>query len=213
MIAIALLSFSADASTPSQILAAIKSESGWTGETTNDGVKVTQKSVAGLSIPAFRGQRTFDVTCDAYFTAVSDPARHQAVNSMLRESGVVSTSGSTVVFYQVVDLPLISDRYWINKAVNERNVGGVAGHHRQTWQGANKDDYPAVRDAVEDKYSAVFTPINYGMWDLVPTASGGCTVTYAAVSDPGGSIPGGASSWASEKSLPENINSFYNAAR
>ena len=213
MIAIALLSLSADASTPNQILAALKSESGWSGSTTNDGVTVTQKSVAGLSVPAFRGQRTVDVSCDAYFAAVSDPSRHQAVNSMLRESSVVSSSGDTVVFYQVVDLPLISDRYWINKAVNERNLGGVPGHHRQTWTGMNKDSYPTVRDAVEDKYGAVFTPINYGMWDLVPTTTNGCTVTYAAVSDPGGSIPGGASSWASEKSLPENINSFYSAAR
>ena len=30
---------------------------------------------------------------------------------------------------------------------------------------------------------------------------------------PGGSVPGGAASWASEKSLPDNINSFYSAAR
>jgi hypothetical protein len=213
MIAIALLSLSAEAATPDQVLAALQSASGWSGATTSDGVTVTQKSVPGLSVPAFRGVRTVDVTCDAYFAAVSDPARHKAVNRMLRESGVVTSSGSSVVFYQVVDLPLISDRYWINKAENQRNVGGVAGHHRQTWYGLSKDDYPTVRDAVESKYGAVFTPVNYGLWDLVPTDSGGCTVTYAAASDPGGSIPGGASSWASEKSLPENINSFYNAAR
>ena len=213
MLAAMLLSLSADASSPAQILAALESGSGWSGATTNKDVTVTQKTISGLSVPAFRGTRTVDVSCDAYFEAVSDPSRHKSVNSMLRESAVISSSGSSVVFYQVVDLPLISDRYWINTATNQRNVGGVTGHHRQTWQAASKDDYPTVRDAVESKYSAVFTPLNYGMWDLQPTSAGGCTITYSAVSDPGGSVPGGAASWASEKSLPDNINSFYEAAR
>jgi hypothetical protein len=213
MLAIALLTLSADAASPDQVFAALQSTAGWSGSTTNKGVTVAQKDIPGLSVPAFRGTRTVDVTCDAYFAAVSDPGRHTAVNSMLRESGVISQSGDAVVFYQVVDLPLISDRYWINKAVNERNLGGVSGHHRQTWYAMNKDDYPTVRDAVEDKFGAVFTAINYGMWDLMPASESSCTITYAGISDPGGSVPGGAASWASEKSLPDNINSFYSAAR
>ena len=72
---------------------------------------------------------------------------------------------------------------------------------------------PIPRDAVEDKFGAVFTAINYGMWDLMPASESSCTITYAGISDPGGSVPGGAASWASEKSLPDNINSFYSAAR
>ena len=213
MITIALLSFSADAATSAQVLAALQSTAGWSSATMSKGVSVSSKTIPGLSVPAFKAVRTVDVTCDAYFAAVSDPNQHKSVNSMLRESVVLSTSGDSLVFYEVVDLPLISDRYWINMAENQRNIGGVAGHHRQTWYAMSKDDYPAIRDAVEDKYGAVFTTINSGMWDLVPTSNGGCTVTYVAVSDPGGNVPGGAASWASEKSLPDNINSFYNAAR
>ena len=209
----ALASSALAAPSAQQVIAALQDTAGWSAPSQTKGVAVSTKKVAGLSVPAFRGQRTVDVSCDAYFANVSDPSRHQAVNSMLRASRVVKKDGDTVVFYQVLDVPLLSDRYWINGAKNERNIGGQAGHDRQTWWAEQRDDYPEIRDAVEKEYSAVFTEVNYGFWDLVPAGDGSCTVTYAVVSDPGGSIPSSAGSWASEKSLPANINSFYEAAK
>ncbi len=203
----------ADAADTDTVLAALESSSGWSAPSTSSGVSVSTKSIAGLDTPAFRGVRTVDVSCDAYFEAVSDPNLHLQVNSMLRESGVVTQSGDALVFYQVVDLPFISDRYWINKAQNQRDINGMTGHHRQTWYALNRDHYPQLRDAVEDKYDAVFTEVNYGLWDLQPVGANRCAITYSVVSEPGGSIPSGAASWASEKSLPDNINSFYEVAR
>jgi len=209
------LSLSAAAAPSSaDILGAIESSSGWSTPKTSSGVSVSTKSISGMDTPSFRGTRTVDVSCDAYFSSVSDPSTHKKINNILRESGIIRTSGDVVTFYQVIDLPFpITDRYWIVQATNQRNVGGVQGRHRQTWRSLPKDTYPTVRDAVEDKYGAVFTEINYGVWELEPVGSSQCAVTYAVVNDPGGNIPGGAGSWASEKSLPHNINSFYEAAK
>ncbi len=201
------------APTAAQVIKALQNPAGWSAPETSKDVAVSQKRIPGLEVPAFRGVRTVDVSCDVYFQAVSDPNRHGAVNDLLEESRVLSRSGADVVFYQVVDLPFVSHRYWINTATNERDIGGVSGHHRQSWRGMDKHDYPEVRDRLEDEYDAVFTEVNYGFWDLIPAGADRCTITYAAVSDPGGSIPGGAGAWASEKSLPDNINSFYVAAK
>ncbi|GEM_PF-5585267 len=196
-----------------QVLAALSSPTGWSTPSTSKGVAVSQKNVPGLSVPAFRGVRTVPVDCARYWLRVSNPDTHKAVNDMLEESRVLSRSGGEVIFTQVVDLPLISHRYWINIATNEKNVDGQEGHFRQSWSALNKNDYPAVRDEIEDEYGAVFMALNYGFWDLSPAGPGKCTVTYAAISDPGGNIPGGAGSWASEKSLPDNINAFFEAAK
>ncbi len=201
------------APTHTQVISALEKDAGWSAPETSKGVAVSTKSIPGLDVPAFRGVRTVDVSCDVYFRAVSDPNRHKAVNDLLEESKVVRNSGGEVVFYQVVDLPLVSHRYWINAAVNERNLGGVAGHHRQSWRALDKNDFPEIRDRIEDEHGAVFTELNYGFWDLMPAGPAACTITYAAISDPGGSIPGSAGAWASEKSLPDNINSFYEAAK
>lgn len=195
------------------ILSALAADAGWSAPVTSKGVAVSTKPMPGLETPGFRATRTVDVSCDDYFVAVSDPDRHLQVNPMLLESGVITRNGDALVFYQVVKLPLVSDRYWINKAENQRDIGGVDGHHRQTWQAMPTTSYTQVREAVEDKFGAVFTEINFGMWDLMPAGAGQCTITYSAVSEPGGNIPSGAASWASEKSLPDNINSFYEAAK
>lgn len=208
------LSLAALAAPSSQsVLAQLESTSGWSTPSDSSGVMVSTKAVPGLSVPAYRGTRTVDVSCDAYFVAVADPTRHKAVNSMLLESGVDKKEGEYVVFHQVLDIPIISDRYWINRARNQKNLGGVVGHHRQTWSGEPRESWTALADRIEADHGAVFVGTNYGFWDLVPTSTGGCTITYAVVSDPGGSLPSGASSWASGKSLPNNINSFYAAAK
>ena len=197
----------------SQVLAALSSPTGWSTPNTSKGVAVSQKNVPGLPVPAFRGVRTVPVECARYWLRVSNPDVHKQVNDMLEDSRVVTRNGSEVIFTQRVDLPLISDRYWINVATNQKNVDGQAGHFRQSWSPLDKAGYPAIVAEMEGEHDAVFTALNYGFWDLKPTGPNQCTVTYAAASDPGGSIPGGAGSWASEKSLPDNINAFFEAAK
>ncbi len=208
-----LLSLAQAAPPASQVLAALSSDSGWSSPSTSKGVAVSQKNVPGLPVPAFRGVRTVPVDCARYWLKVSNPDTHKSVNDMLEDSRVISRNGDEVIFTQRVDLPLISDRYWINVATNEKNVGGTQGHFRQSWSGLDKNTYPAIVREMEGDHGAVFTELNYGYWDLAPAGPGQCKVTYAAASDPGGSIPGGAGSWASEKSLPDNINAFFEAAK
>ncbi len=198
---------------PAQVTAALTSPQGWSALKTSKGVAVSQKQIPGIPVLAFRGTRTVDVDCNRYWLQVSNPDRHAAINTTLEESKILQRKGNTVVILQVLDLPLISHRYWIIVAENETNVGGEAGHHKQTWTLADKNQYPSTRDRVEDTYGAVYTVLNQGFWDLVPAGPDRCTITYGAVSDPGGSVPSSAGAWASEKSLPDNINVFYEAAR
>lgn len=197
----------------SAVMAALTSADGWESMGMQKGVDVYTKPMPGLDVPAFKGTRTVPVGCDAYFVNVADPAVHSKVNTILEESAVIKQEGDSSVFYQVLDSPWpASDRYWIVRGTNFRDIDGVKGHHRQTWQ-VLPTGYDAVRKAVVDKYDAVFTQVNYGQWELVPAGAGKCTITYSVVSHPGGSVPDGAAAWGSGKTLPANIKAFEDAAK
>ena len=146
---------------------------------------------------------------------IADIAGQKLVNTMLAELVVLRKEGSSIDFYQVLKAPVIgaSDRYWINGAKNIRNVNGEAGHHKQTWELLPETSYPEVRAQIKATYGdPVWTPLNYGSWEVRAQGEGKTLITYTVVSHPGGSVPDGAFSWGSEKSLPDNINTFVKAA-
>lgn len=205
----------AQASIPaSTIQAALDSDSGWTFVTKSQGVDVYSKSVPGLDVPALKGVKEVSVDATKLFNVIADIPGQTKVNDMLRESAVIKGDDAGFYFYQVLDSPFpASDRYWVLKGVNLRDIGGVKGHHKQTWELVPTTSFTKVHTAVVDKYDAVLTPLNYGSWEVEPLGANKARLTYRVVSNPGGNIPDGAFAWGSEKSLPNNLLVFENAAK
>lgn len=198
-----------------QILAALDDPAGWEPIGTSRGVNVFKKTLSGVNVPALRGERVATVNADAIYAKIANIAGQKFVNPMLAESVVLRKEGSSIDFYQVLKSPVpgSSPRYWINGAKNIKNVNGEAGHHKQTWELLPETSYPEVREQIKATYGdPVWTPLNYGSWEVRDQGEGKTLITYTVVSHPGGNVPEGAFSWGSEKSLPDNINGFVKAA-
>jgi hypothetical protein len=183
------------------------------------GVDVYKKDLAGIDIPAFKGVKVVDVDGEKLFDAIVDFA-HQAglsVDIPLTRSVVLKTSGNTVDFWQYLDVPgwtLANDRFWFVRAVISRDIGGVKGHHKQTWQEIDASLYPdALKEAQAIDADAVLTPLNYGSWEVVPLGGGKTQLIYRVISDPGGRLPKSAQALATGRTLPDNLLQFEEAAR
>ena len=77
-------------------------------------------------------------------------------------------------FYQVMDkAPLIAQRYWMVHSVISKDIGGLTGHHRRTWDALAPTLYPEQRAAVIERYNGAFEIVeNHGSWEVQPLPDG-----------------------------------------
>ncbi len=183
------------------------------------GVDVYKKSLAGVEISAFRGEKIVDVDSTALFEVIIDFASQVGLSDdiPLTHSVVLKQTPTTIDFWQYLDVPgwtLANDRYWFARAHIERDVGGVKGHHIQRWQRIDENLYPdALAKARAVDEDAVMTPLNYGSWEVIPQGAGKTKLIYRVVSDPGGRLPKAAQAMATGKTLPDNLLQFEAAAK
>ena len=203
--------------TPKAIQTALNSDSGWTPHATKDGVTVTRKDVPGLPVPAFKGSKDCTLDADTLFGLIADIGNQTGLSDLLAEAKVLwSDTTGRVHFYQVLasPVPFVSDRYWFLKAQNYWDVGGVDGHHKQTWDMLDPNLYPEAYASVQRRYSdAVITPLNYGSWEVVPLGPGKVRVIYRIVSHPGGSLSDSLAETVTGQTLPDNILNFERVTR
>ena len=191
-------------------------ESGWTHVSTydEDGLQLYKKHIASLGVNAFMGKKTLDpaVNDDLLFKLISDVGNHETFSSNLHESTELGGGD----YYQVIKAPKmlpVSERYWFNHATSDRNVGGVNGHLRRTWNSIDSSTYTTEHGHVTSTYAeAVEIAFTYGMWEIVPNDSGPSTLLYRTVSNPGGDIPAWVMSSLTGRTLPDNMRTFEKAA-
>lgn len=121
-------------------------------------------------------------------------------------SDVLATSGDTVEFVQMLDVPnwtMVADRYWVLRG---QTIRGANGTVRFRWNrlDAAKAHPKAVEKALAYSSSAVEPPVNWGEWVFTPGASG-TEVRYRACSDVGGRLPQGIQKWVASRTLPDTV--------
>lgn len=198
----------------SSILRALDDDGGWSYQSTRDGIKVYSKEIPAIGLTAFKGVGLFEVDGDRLFTLISDLPAHKQVTGTLHESVAISTRGGVTDYYQVMKSPgpLLSARYWFNRSTNTRDINGQVGHHRRSWSSLDETLYPEQRKEVAERYpDAVAITLTHGSWEVVPESPGRCTLTYRAVSHPGGSVPTSVAAMASSQNLPDNMMAFVRA--
>lgn len=183
------------------------------------GVDVYKKDIAGSEMPGFKGIKIVDVPSDPLFDAINDFGSHAGLSDdiPLVKSRVLKRSGNTLHVFAYLDVPrwtLANDRYWFVEATMVHNVGGKAGHHKQTWVQLDPALYPnevAEAKAMSDK--AVLVELNHGSWEVIPQDDGRTQLIYRVLSSPGGKIPSGAQALATGQTLPDNLLQFEAEAK
>lgn len=184
---------------------------GWSPSHTDGEVEVYKKDLKTVEQVAWMGVFTLpsNVPADRLFGVISDTARHPSFNAALVESVVVSAQDGVSTFYQVVDPPPyapVSDRWWVCRSINARDVDGIPGHLRRKWSSVSAGELDDLRQQIQARHpGAIELPYSHGQWDLIPQADGTTRVIYRVVSDLGGSIPRVLSSRFSGRSVTNNI--------
>ncbi len=201
---------------PAAVFAQLDEDRGWVlhkADAKGD-VDVYRKPIEGLRVPAFKGVKEVDVDPNVLFEAIIDIERHVGLSSRipLRESEVLKRDGDTIDFYQFLESPawtFAKDRFWVNRARISRAIGGVAGHHKQTWEAIPTSAYRALRERVVAEHkNSVTPPVNYGSWEVIPQQNGKTQLVYRVVSEPGGSLPLKLQSFVTAGLLPDNVLQF-----
>ena len=108
-----------------------------------------------------------------------------------------------VDYYQYLDVPMFSDRYWFLRGYFEEDETTV----RFRWErlekgGAHSQKYQQVQ---KDFPNAEETPINIGSWIFTPKDDI-TIIQYYICTHPGGNVPTMLQSIATENTLPNNLN-------
>jgi len=195
--------------------------SGWSEEDRDAsvGLVVLSKPLRSVGLTAYMGVRDLPASVDLarLWQVVTDVADHDRFAGRLAESTVVQRHDGGIDFFQVIKPPpmLASvQRYWLVHTELERNVGGVAGHHRRCWSQIGASEMAAIRAEIEQRYpNATEIALTHGCWEVLPAKDGTpARLRYRTVSDPGGSLPRSVADLLTTRALPDNLDIFVRQA-
>lgn len=195
------------------IIKALNEDSGWSHFDSNSGVEVYSKPVPGEEVKAYKGVRLLPTGVDAaaLFETIADVENHEHTSDSLIDSKVVWRSGDDSVFYQVTKKPMppVAQRYWVNFARSERNIGGVVNHSRRSWRVADPLKYADTLNSLKANYpDAVRVEKTFGSWEVKPIEGGRHQLIYRNFTLPGGSAPAYLFERVSRARLPDNMLRF-----
>ena len=134
----------------------------------------------------------FNVVCD--LEHFKDFMPYTVVSEVLKREKV--DDKEIVYFFTILDLPLVKNRYYTIKLINEANPDGKQGAFRSAWRLSDdpkldpEPDDPRLKGIVDPEYyDCVKTKANQGYWLIEPFGKGKSKVTYYVYTDPGGAIP------------------------
>ncbi len=161
---------------------AIRAEDGWEEKANTKGVLVYARDREGSNIKALRAVGTIDAPPHAVMRVLADYERYSETMPYTEKSEVISReSDGSVIFYTVINPPIVSRRDYTLRIVDESDWRGGRGYLRSRWSLSDKGPGP--------QEGCVRVPVNDGSWTLTPRHGG--TKTYAIYdlfTDPGGSL-------------------------
>jgi hypothetical protein len=167
----------------SVIVAAEKEGSGgWMEEAKGDGVLIHSRARAGSDLKEFRGIGLIDAPPHVVFAVLDDTESYPQFMPYTSECRVLKREKNTVLAYQRLDLPFVSDRDYTLRSRHEIWRGPDGPIYRIRWEPAN-DLGPASKPGVQR------VKLCEGGWLLEPDPSGGTRAVYSIYTDNGGALP------------------------
>ena len=155
---------------------------GWTPESPGKDVAIHSRARQGSSVKEFRAVGVIDATPAAVFAVLDDSEAYPTFMPYTSECRVLKRDKNTVLAYQRLELPIVSDRDYTLRSKHQRWLGPDGPIYWIRWEPAN-DEGPAEKPGV------LRVNVCEGGWLLEPTDSGGTRAVYTIYTDSGGAIP------------------------
>lgn len=168
------------------LAAALSAQAGenaeWAQESSDKGVVIHSRVRAGSEIREFKAVGAFEATPAAVFAILDDSDAYPSFMPYTAECRVLKREKDSVLAYQRLEVPLVSDRDFTLRSRNAKWLGPDGAIYRIRWAPAN-DEGPAEQDGVAR------VNVCEGGWLLEPNGAGGTRATYSIFTDSGGTLP------------------------
>ena len=155
---------------------------GWAQESAGKDVAIHSRARSGSAIKEFRAVGVIDASPAAVFAVLDDSEAYPTFMPYTAECQVLKRDKDTVLAYQRLDLPVVSDRDYTLRSKHQRWLGPDGPIFWIRWEPANNLG-PAEKPGVQR------VNICEGGWLLEPTESGGTRAIYTIYTDSGGTVP------------------------
>ena len=177
-----------------QIMESIFESDGWEEVSIkSDSLTVYKKHIKGVDIPVFKATALTHIDMDGILEAILDADGQDEFleNSHLVESTLIDHSiNDTTFLYQILDLPIISNRHYITK--NYTDTVSLS-HFRLNWMIDSDQNYRLFKNIIDEKNQQYNDPIfienGLGSWEVKALSYDLTEVSYYVLIDPGGWIP------------------------
>lgn len=157
-------------------------EDGWKQESADKDVAIHSRARAGSSLREFRAVGLIDASPGAVFAVIDDSEAYPKFMPYTSETRVLKRDKDTVLAYQRLALPVVSDRDYTLRSKHQRWMGPDGPIYWIRWEPAN-DQGPAEKPGV------LRVNVCEGGWLLEPHDSGATRAVYTIYTDSGGAIP------------------------
>ncbi len=154
----------------------------WTEESSASGLVIYSRARNGSALREFKGVGVIDAMPQLVFAVLDDSEGYPSFMPYTSECRVLKREKDSVLAYQRLELPFVSDRDYTLRSRNDLWIGPEGTIYRIRWAPAN-DLGPAVRPGV------LRVKVCEGGWLLEPHGFGSTRATYSIFTDSGGALP------------------------
>ena len=158
-----------------------ETKEGWKLDFKTPGVAVYSRPRPRSTFREFKGVGTFNVPPAVVNAVLQDRENYPKFVPHMAECRVLKRDGDTVFVYQRLDVPIFSDRDYIQRVRERTRLGPNGQVYEMTWRPANDAGPPPPKGVVRLKDFE-------GSWVLEPEGAGSTRMTFYLFTDTG-SIP------------------------
>ncbi len=152
----------------------------WKTDSTEGGVKVERRAVAGSSFEEVRLTTSSDESLQALCDAVWAKDVGTKLEGDFKKRVVIEETPTERWTYEQIHVPVVTDRDYVMRVRLLQSAS--SGHCEVSFETAPHAGYPEAPGHVRLKSVR-------GHWWLEPLANGQVSIVYQVYSDPGGSVP------------------------
>ncbi len=157
--------------------------------------------------PCFVGKTTTQLSAELLLSIASQAEEAVTWSSAgVKEAKELKRTTTYVDYYQYLDVPIFSDRFWILRGFFEEEHTEKGIKKIFHWNKISHE-YTDLQVQIQKMNPYAIEPIiNVGAWIFEPLdKNGSLLLSYYICSHPGGSVPVALQSIATENTLPDNI--------
>jgi hypothetical protein len=187
-------------------LPALAGDEGWNEAAKKNGVTIYNRSRDGSDVKEVRATGVINAPNWVLKNVVDDVGRYKDFMPHTKESLVLRREGDSLITYQQIDAPVVSNRdYTLRQRDESRRLPNGRIAYKKSWSLANHLG-PPPKDGV------VRVQVNEGYWLLEDIDGKKTKGTYYLHTNPGGSLPGFIINAANTKAIPDLFAAIEKAA-